>query len=135
MKLHETPFSDLVGQTLTRAERIKTDNDEDEILFVSSTGEFYKLYHDRDCCEDVYIEDICGELSDLVGSPIIQAEEVSSEGGPPSAKIDPYFKCPDESFTWTFYRIATATGQVVIRWYGTSNGYYSEGVSFAKLQP
>lgn len=33
----------------------------------------------------------------------------------------------------TFYRIATAKGQVVIRFYGSSNGYYSESVSFAQL--
>jgi hypothetical protein len=76
----------------------------------------------------VSIEDICGDLQDLVGSTITQAEESMSDENPEGLKVPEY----QDSFTWTFYRFATAKGSVVIRWYGESNGYYSESVSFEK---
>ena len=84
-----------------------------------------KLFHDQDWCEHVTIEDICGSLDDLIGSPIIRATQDSNRDNPK--------KDGDDSHTWTFYNIATAKGHVTIRWYGSSNGYYSEGVDFIAL--
>ena len=95
-----------------------------EIVFVTTEGETYRMYHEQDCCESVSVEDIVGDLQDLVGSEILIAEEVEGES---PVDFEEY-----ESHTWTFYKFATRKGYVDIRWLGSSNGYYSEGVSFKK---
>lgn len=115
-------FSSLLGLTLTE---IRNKND-DELTFLTSEGRIFKMYHDQDCCESVSIEEIIGDLDDLLNSPILLAEEVSDADE--EAK-DRY----DDSFTWTFYKLSTIKGSVTIRWYGTSNGYYSESVDFEEL--
>jgi hypothetical protein len=120
-------FSNLVGKTLTE---ITGKVGEDEIVFITDSGDKYKLYHYQDCCEGVYIEDICGDLSDLIGSPILLAEEVVSDTDPDGYVNNDEYR---ESFTWTFYKLSTMKGSVIIRWYGESNGYYSEGVDFVFL--
>lgn len=116
------PFDTLLGKTLTRCEVIREDYD-DQIVFETTDGEQYKMFHDQDCCEDVRIEDICGDLSGLIGSPLIHAMESSNS----SEDTD------GDSQTWSFYHLATVPyGSVTIRWYGTSNGYYSESVELYK---
>jgi len=118
---------ELVGKILTNV--IKNENE--ELTFITAEGETYKMHHHQDCCESVYIEDINGDLQDLVGSPITLAEEsTSSELQPWENEDDDRYR---DSFTWTFYRFATLKGYVNIRWYGSSNGYYSESVSFEKV--
>jgi hypothetical protein len=116
----------LVGMTMKSVVR---DNNE-AIYFESSDGRNFIMRHDQDCCEAVFIEDICGDLSDLIGTPILMAEEVSNS----SDDNDPDDRGPlkgyDESYTWTFYKFSTIKGSVTIRWYGSSNGYYSESVDF-----
>ena len=114
-------IQELVGKVFTEV-LASTDK-----LTFKNNSEEYCFCHDQDCCESVLIDDICGELKDLENSPIVQAEE-SSHHGCGEHPAD------DESFTWTFYKFATAKGFVTVRWYGSSNGYYSEGVDFKKVK-
>jgi hypothetical protein len=113
----EVNFSDLMGKTLTTIV-----NENDELIFTTNEGEIFKAYYDQDCCESVRIEDIEGDLNNLIGTPILQAEEVTNSEDT-LGKIE----YPD-SFTWTFYKLANIKGYVTIRWLGESNGYYSESV-------
>ena len=124
--MDDKDFGLLVGKVLTS---VKNVNDE-EIVFTVEGGEQYKLVHFEDCCESVMVDDICGDLKDLIGSPILRAEESTSDEPPDG--FDPEDR-GDESETWTFYNMATAKGSVTIRWYGSSNGYYSEDVDFVKV--
>lgn len=124
-------IKDLVGKTLTE---IKKTND--EIIFICNDNTSYKMYHSQECCESVSIEDIVGDLEDLIGTPILVAEENSSNE--PTAeqiaeKEEEKLEEGDDSFTWTFYKFATIKGYVDIRWYGSSNGYYSESVDFIQI--
>ena len=115
-------FSSLVGETIDKIDVIEG-AENDEIHFHCGEKHFV-LQHFQDCCESVTIESIAGDTNDLIGSPVVMAEESSS---PESAD-------GDDSHTWTFYKLATAKGYVDVRWHGSSNGYYSEAVSFILLK-
>ncbi|MDO5540569.1 MAG: hypothetical protein Q4F83_10955 [Eubacteriales bacterium] len=111
-------LDDFIGKTFVKVENI---NDE-ELIFTLTDGTQYVFYHEQDCCESVTIEDICGNLSDLENSPITLAEEYCHERVDESGWGD--------GATYTFYKFATVKGYVTVRWYGCSNGYYSESVDF-----
>lgn len=118
MYMREVEFETLKGKTLINIE-CKGDS---EIQFTDSENNIYHMYHEQECCEEVYIKDICGNLSHLLDSPIIMAECIVNEG---NAAEDEW-----GTATWTFYKLATNKGYVTITWYGESNGYYSETVDF-----
>jgi hypothetical protein len=128
MRDHVTvTFEDLKGKVLTKIKQRYND----ALYFETSDGEVYGMSHYQDCCESVYIEDICGDLDDLLNTPILLAEEVSSGNETPEGLEEPEYR--DSSYTWTFYKLSTIKGSVTIRWFGTSNGYYSESVDFYKV--
>jgi hypothetical protein len=112
-------FSDLKGSVLVEITGLKKDSD--EVSWVAEDGRSWRMYHSQDCCESVSIEDVCGDVADLLGVEILEAAEVTDIPEP---------RAGDDSYTWTFYRISTIKGTVVIRWLGESNGYYSESVYF-----
>lgn len=137
--LEDIAFEALVGHTITDVQVINGDEG-DEIRFTLAPhtdipdGLRLKMFHYQDCCESVSIEDVVGEWNDIIGTPITLAEEVTDTTSPKSeTSSDGSWTWTDESSTWTFYKLGTVNGYVTIRWYGTSNGYYSESVSIARL--
>lgn len=120
-------ISALTGKTITA---INGSAGDDRMTFKCDDGTAYVMYHSQDCCESVSIEDIVGDLRDLIGSPILRAEESTSDTRPSDLPEPDY---EDESQTWTFYKLATIKGYVDIRWHGSSNGYYSESVDFEQV--
>ena len=118
-------ISDFKGKVFTKIGRMKNTENNDELHFYMPDGSMYRMFHHQDCCESVTIDDICGDLNYLIGTPILLAEEVHSEQVNPDGVEIPEYQ---DSFTWTFYKLATIKGYVTIRWYGGSNGYYSESV-------
>lgn len=113
-----THFADMIGRTMRS---VTGSAGGSEMLFVSTGGDEFRFYNSEestgnDC--DVHIEDIDGSLDWLTGEPITQAEAVEEAGS-------------EESGTWSFLRYATSKGSVTVRWFGTSNGYYSETPSYS----
>jgi len=118
-------FEELKGLSLASVEN----KDNVEVIFTTVDGRQFRLFHDQGCCESVGLEDIAGDLSDLVGE-VLLAEESTSDKNPEGYIPDGW----QDSFLWTFYRIGTVLGTVVLRWYGESNGYYSESVDFEEIE-
>ena len=113
MEINNLP---ILGKTMRRAWRGEYWGN-DALYFEQEDGVQFVLTHIQECCEDVEIESIDGDLDDLIGAPILMAEETIKEGGDPL-----------ESSTWTFYKFATVKGYVTVRFLGWSSGYYSERV-------
>jgi hypothetical protein len=116
-------IQELMGQTI--AQITGAEKGQEEIIFKLTDGRVFHMFHSQDCCERVRVEDVCGDIDDLIGCPIVRAEVPSTENEPKSSGEDDY-SC---SCTWTFYILGTQKGTVTFRWLGESNGYYSEAVN------
>ena len=117
------PVTDLINKMFDSVIRV-----DDTIVFLNENEE-YRLEHTQDCCESVYIDDLCGDLKDLENVPIFMAEESTEEIGKDDLNYNEYEWCQ-----YTFYRFWTSKGPVVIRWQGSSNGYYGIGVDCCKYK-
>ena len=111
-------FGSLEGLTLTMIEGAHKGSE--RVQLTTLDGRVFRMMHHQDCCETVSVEDVVGDLEDLLNSPILRAEERSS-GVTPTG---------DGDEQWTFYELCTIKGSVTIRWLGETNGYYGTEVSF-----
>lgn len=122
-KIRKADIAELVGLEITSFPK-HTDK---VLILCTSDGGVWSFQHIQDCCEIVEIVDIVGDLADLIGAPLLVAEErCSQESLVP--EIEEHFD--RGTFTWTFYEFATIKGSVTVRWLGRSNGFYSEKVYF-----
>jgi hypothetical protein len=135
-------YEDMIGKVFTKVHIIKesenptgypiqkfnsyskeyyTEKQWGDIIIFENDAEVVYFYHQGQCCEDVHVDDIVGELSLLENSPILMAEELTR-------CVDNPRDYDEYSLTFTFYKFATINGHVNIKWYGSSNGFYSEEV-------
>ena len=117
-------FSVLKGKTITAVNVI----DRDVVHLMTLDGQHYTMSHMQDCCENVMLEDVCGDWADIIDSPVLLAEKVSNADEPEDVNLDNRYR--DNAEEWTFYKLSTIKGSITLRWYGASNGYYSTDVSF-----
>lgn len=106
-------IKNMIGQIFGHAE---VSGDHERLTFVGECG-IFQFYHNQDCCESVQVEDVTGDLEDLIGTPILGAEE-SSDG---DANND------GECGRWTFYKFRTIKGYVTVRFWG-GESYYGDEV-------
>lgn len=119
-------IKDLLNKVLESVEITNVDQDcpgqNDCVVFTTVNDEIYVMMHMQDCCETVYLESVDNNVDILIGSQILVAEERSNSNEDSRG-----------SETWTFYLIGTNEGWCNFRWYGSSNGYYSESVELYKI--
>ena len=139
MELDQT-IGGMIGKTIVRVNDVK--QGAESVVFLTSDGLLYAFHHATDCSETVVVEDVCGDIADLIGSPLLQVEEARNKDETPTdpftgaaCKREPKCGSSDyDSQTWTFYKFATNKGSVTIRWLGRSNGYYSERVDLLVIR-
>lgn len=92
-----------------------------DVLYLCTRQAIFAIRHEQDCCEDVWFVDGEEDISDMVGDYLVKIRIDVSPQDRDSNRID-------ECSTWTFVTIQTLRNSYSFRWYGESNGYYSETV-------
>ena len=122
---HQAEVNDIIGKRVLAVNGLKKGSE--AVDFLLSDGSIFEMAYHQDCCASCDILDLDCEPADFIDQEILHAEEVSNE-------IDPEPEGRgDESHTWTFVKFTTPKGHFMVRWYGESNGYYSESPSFTLL--
>jgi hypothetical protein len=116
-KYRELEINDIYGRTI-----IEIKHNKSEFAMTLENGDVALLHHLQECCEQFELNDVSGDVDDLINSPLIMCEMSQNDKAEPKE---------DFQATWTFYKLATINGYVTLRFIGESNGYYSEEVDFS----
>lgn len=112
---------ELIGKTITDV-AIMDQLDEDRVKLCCSDGSKYIMGHTQQHSESVYLEEVEGNIFDILNSPVIDArEDVSNDWVGHSGHI------------YTTYIIATNNGAVVFKWAGTEDEDCSGDVRIRKF--
>ncbi len=123
VKYRKCDFSELQGLVLTEIvysyNELLSRDEEPTVIFKSKDRKFI-MAGDGDCCARAYLEDVCGDLQQLIGDPILLADGVANKMDQIGEK------------GWFFYKLSTIKESVTMRWMYRSSGYegYSVKVSF-----
>jgi len=103
----------------------KIDYSKDEFVLSFTDGTQLKFYHEQYCCEKVYITQFVFSIPEIKGFASIIGKELKSIK-------ESYKKGEWEYGTYTETKLEfdTSCGKFEVHWYGESNGWYDENVSF-----
>ena len=112
-------YTKLIGKTIKSITGL---SESSEVVIINFTdGSLITQTHDQDCCETVQVEQVDGPVAKHIGAKFYGLDE--KEIGNYEQVVNGY-----DSLTATFYTLKTSAGYLDWRWYGESNGYYSESV-------
>ena len=116
--MYSSNIEKLKGQTPVEISGMREGSE--EVVIGTKEGNTLLLRYEPDCCATCEIYQVDGDPIDLLGAPLLMCEQVTGES---LGFIDDQ---TEDSHTWTFVKFGTIHGYVTLRWYGRSNGYYSE---------
>lgn len=99
--MFETELKDLIGKKIINIEGLSKGSEQVTIYCEDHT--YMMMGKIDDHVNESIIDDVIGDVNDLLGSTILIAE--TTQGS-------------DSLHNWTFYKISTRNGYVDIRWYG-----------------
>lgn len=107
--LVEVDFNVLEGKVISDVTYIDT---ESAIYFTTNKNTQYVLKHVNECCEEVDLVDISGDLISLLGNKILKAEKVMNSENKPLSNLQNFY-------TWTYFKLASRGGYITISYFGT----------------
>ena len=115
-------LNDLVGLTIKSVSGCHKGSDTFTIEFENG---YSIVFHYPYTYSNVEIDDVNGDVQGMVGNELLGIECVTNVPVDPETAV--------EYKQWTFYKFKTIDGYVDVKWYGSSNGYYSVSVNWEIL--